>query len=58
MKQKCARCGKEFKDGDSVKAVVLSVFREVPSAVTFAIEKPYECISLEHVDCKAQTQPE
>lgn len=54
MKQTCSKCGKQFKDGESVRAVVLSVFREVPSAVTFAIEKPYECVSLEHLNCNDQ----
>jgi hypothetical protein len=52
MKQVCAKCGRELKDGDPVKAVVLSVFREISSHVTYAIEKPYECLSIEHVNCE------
>ena len=51
MEQTCAKCGKPLKDGQRVKAVVLSVFREISSTVSYAIEKPYECLSLEHVDC-------
>ena len=51
MQQVCAKCGKALKDGDRVKAVVLSIFREISSTVSYAIEKPYECLSLEHVDC-------
>ena len=51
MKQLCAKCSKPLKDGDRVKAVVLSIFREITSTVSYAIEKPYECLSLEHVDC-------
>ncbi len=51
MKQSCAKCGKPFQDGDRVKAVVLSIFREISSSVSYAIEKPYECLSLEHVEC-------
>ena len=51
MRQVCKKCGKEFKDGDRVKAVVLSIYHQISSSVTYAIEKPYECISLEHVEC-------
>jgi len=54
MKQTCEKCGKVFKDGDKVKAVVLSVFHEISSSVSYAIEKPYECISLEHVNCEEE----
>ena len=51
MQQTCSKCGQVLKDGQKVKAVVLSVFREISSTVSYAIEKPYECLSLEHVDC-------
>jgi hypothetical protein len=51
MKQICRICGQEFKEGDRVRAVVLSVYHEISSHVAYAIEKPYECISLEHVNC-------
>ncbi|HVO32372.1 MAG TPA: hypothetical protein VMU17_00560 [Elusimicrobiota bacterium] len=51
MKQLCRVCGKPFKDGDRVKAVVLSIYHEISSSVTYAIEKPYDCLSLEHVEC-------
>ena len=51
MKQTCAKCHQPLKDGDRVKAVVLSIFREISSSVSYAIEKPYECLSLEHADC-------
>ena len=51
MQQVCSKCQKPLKDGDRVKAVVLSIFREISSTVSYAIEKPYECLSLEHVDC-------
>lgn len=54
MKQSCAKCHKQLKDGDKVRAVVLSIFRQISSTVTFAIEKPYECLSLEHVNCEEQ----
>ena len=52
MKQTCPKCGKALHDGDRVKALVLSIYREISSAVSYAIEKPYECLSLEHVNCK------
>ena len=51
MRQICKKCGKEFKDGDKVRAVVLSVYHQISSSVSYAIEKPYECVSLEHVGC-------
>jgi hypothetical protein len=47
----CEKCGKALKDGDRVKAVVLSIFRQISSSVAYAIDKPYDCLSLEHVDC-------
>jgi hypothetical protein len=51
MQRMCPKCSKPLKDGDRIKAVVLSIFREISSSVSYAIDKPYECISLEHVDC-------
>jgi len=51
VRQVCKICGKEFKDGDKVKAVVLSVYRQISSSVAYAIEKPYDCLSLEHIEC-------
>jgi hypothetical protein len=47
----CSKCQKTLKDGDRVKAVVLSIFRQISSSVAYAIDKPYDCLSLEHVDC-------
>ena len=52
MQQICSKCKKPLKDGDRVKAEVLSIFHEISSTVSYAIEKPYECLSLEHVDCE------
>lgn len=54
MKQHCTKCNKPLKDGDRVKAVVLSIFHEISSSVSYAIEKPYDCLSLEHVECPAK----
>ena len=51
MKQTCAKCGQTFRDGDKVRAVVLSIYHEISSAVAYAIEQPYDCLSLEHVEC-------
>ncbi len=51
MKRPCEICSQPFKDGDRVKAVVLSVYREISSSVTYAIETPYECLSLAHLRC-------
>ena len=57
VKQVCSRCGREFQDGERVRAVVLSVYREIQSSVTYAIEQPYECLSLEHVACEGGPLP-
>lgn len=54
MKQICSKCRQPISDGDKVKAVVLSIFREISSSVSYAIEKPYDCLSLEHVDCPSK----
>lgn len=51
MERVCSKCQKPLKDGDRVKAVVLSIFRQISSSVAYAIDKPYDCLSLEHVDC-------
>jgi len=51
MKQNCAKCGLPFKEGDRIKAMVLSIFHEISSSVTYAIEQPYDCLSMEHIDC-------
>jgi hypothetical protein len=51
MERTCPKCGKDLKDGDRIKAVVLSIYRQISSTVSYAIETPYDCISLEHVDC-------
>jgi len=56
MKPICAKCGQPFKEGDKIKAVVLSVFHDISSSVTYAIEKPYECISIEHVSCTGEEE--
>lgn len=52
MKQICAYCEHPFKEGDHVRAVVLSVFHEIKSAVSYAIEKPYACEELRHIECQ------
>ena len=58
MKRSCQRCGRPLKDGDRIKAVVLSIFHEISSSVSYAIEQPYDCLSIEHVDCEgADEQP-
>jgi hypothetical protein len=57
MKQVCKKCGKEFKDGDRVRAVVLSIYRHISSSVSYAIEKPYDCLSLEHAECGENEPP-
>ena len=52
MQRTCSKCNRPLKDGDRVKAVVVSIYREITSSVSYAIDKPDECLSLEHVDCE------
>jgi len=52
MKQICPKCQVALQEGDRIKAVVLSVYHEISSAVSYAIDKPYECLSIEHVRCE------
>jgi len=47
----CSVCDKKIKDGDDIVAVVVSVFKEIPSEKSFAIEKPTECLEVEHFEC-------
>lgn len=54
MQQLCKKCQRPFKDGEHVRAVVLSVYHEISSSVTYAIERPYECISMEHIACEGE----
>ncbi len=53
MKQRCRKCGQELKDGDKIRVVALSIYHEISSVVTYAIEKPYECESIEHLNCNS-----
>lgn len=52
MMKRCDYCDRPLRDGDHVRAVVLSVYHPIPSGVTYAIEKPYECESLRHIECR------
>ncbi len=56
MTKLCASCDKSIKDGDDVVAVVVSVFKEIPSNKSFAIEKPTECLLVEHLGCNDLTE--
>jgi hypothetical protein len=58
VKQRCRKCGKELKDGDPIRAVVVSVYREISSSVSYAIEKPSDCLSIEHLECGAAEEPD
>jgi hypothetical protein len=49
--QICTKCERPFREGDHVRAVVLSVFHDIPSSRSYAIEKPYECEKLTHLQC-------
>lgn len=52
MVKRCDYCERPFRDGDHVRAVVLSVYHDIPSARSYAIEKPYDCLQLRHLNCR------
>jgi hypothetical protein len=47
----CAVCDRPIRDGQHVRAVVLSVFKEIESRRAYAMEKPYDCERMEHLNC-------
>lgn len=51
MNKVCRECGLPIRDGEHVEAKVLSIFHEIPSGVSYCIERPYACLSIVHLDC-------
>ena len=50
--QECDLCGKLFKDGSEVRAVILTKFKSLKSNRVYALEKPTECLGIMHYpDC-------
>ena len=51
MTKICPVCDNKIKDGDDVVAVVVSIFKEIPSAKSYAIERPTQCLEVQHLAC-------
>ena len=49
--QKCPNCLKLFEAGDVVEAVIQTKFVPLKSKVTYALERPTDCLEVYHADC-------
>lgn len=54
----CGVCEQKINNGDRVVAVVVSVFVDIPSTKSFAIEKPTQCLEVQHLGCNDLTHAE
>ncbi len=50
----CSSCDKVLEDGDVVSVRVVTVYHQIPSTTTFAVEQEMELIpdTLGHHDCQ------
>lgn len=55
LMKRCDQCQRPIRDGDHIRAVVLSIYHAIPSGISYAMEKPYECESLCHLECGEPT---
>lgn len=55
MTKICPVCEERIQNGDKVVAVVESVFVEIPSTKSFAIERPTQCLEIQHFACNDLT---
>lgn len=51
MNKSCYRCHNFIRDEEEIVAVVRTVFHQVASRVSYAIETPTECLKMYHVGC-------
>ncbi len=47
----CVVCDRPFKEGDTVVALCVSQYHQLPSRVAYAISPPIECIDIVHMEC-------
>ena len=52
MQRICRNCQRGFREGDHVRASILTVYHELKSKTVYALDKPYECEDLEHINCQ------
>ena len=48
----CELCNRLFQGGDEVKAVIITRYVALKSDITYALEKPSECIEIIHRNCQ------
>lgn len=51
MNKSCDLCHNFIRDEEEIVAVVKTVFHQVPSRVSYAIQMPTECIRMFHMEC-------
>ena len=51
MNKPCKVCGVHLKEGDTVLALCVSQYHELPSRVAYAISPPMDCIDVMHLEC-------
>jgi len=49
--QRCQNCNRLFEGGDLVKALIVTRFVPLKSKVTYALERPTDCLDVFHVNC-------
>lgn len=47
----CKECGETIHDGETVKAVVETKFKRIPSRVHYALAVPKNCEAVYHINC-------
>ena len=56
MIRQCDSCHKILYDGDAVVAAMDSIYHEIPSLHTYAIDQPNKCRGLIHLSCYGPTE--
>jgi hypothetical protein len=51
MQKPCDLCHNFIRDEEEIIAVVKTVFHQVPSRVSYAIQMPTECLKMFHIEC-------
>jgi hypothetical protein len=50
--RKCPNCQQLFETGDLVKAAIVTRFVALKSSVTYALERPTDCLAIAHANCQ------
>jgi hypothetical protein len=57
MKIKCSRCSQFMREGDMVKASIISTYHELAGKVdsfTYAIDRPHAAMNVQHLVCHSE----